>query len=659
MRLEIKIGEFSERIALTVTGFVLFLLLTLFMTATANAAEVTAIVDRNVLSPDDSVVLTVNIESEDEIDVSAVNLPSIKDFQVLNQWSSQEARASFVSTPQGSKFKTVRTFHYNYSLQPKREGTLNIGGVEVKIKDNHGEKTFVTKGISLKVGRGLGAPSGQQQGRGRGGQRGGGFPPSGFDSEDEDDPFSQLLNRGMLGNQGSRTLPMNPDEAFFVQVETDKSDVYVNEQVTVSFYLYTRGQIRDLDTLKYPTLHGFWKEDIEIATHLNFSDEVVNGLPYKKALLASFALFPIKEGTSVIDSYTAKCSVLASNDPFGALRGKAYTFTKSSQPVKINVKPLPTVGRPADFSGAVGDFQVSARVDDRSVVAHQPFAFKIRFEGTGNAKLIDIPPFQPPEGLELYDTQKESKYFRNGTSYKEFSVMLIPRAEGEFTLPSVSASVFDTKQKKYVTKMTEPVRIRVSPGAGASPNADKSMSLSTSENSAQGAKGKGISEPTLKTEWQSKSKLSKSTEAILYVVMFSLIGIVLVWRARQEFGWGKRGRDLNRRVKGRMKRVQQLIEADDWRGVGVEVTNTVSYVLGEISGEGGANIELERLLQKVQPSIRHEIGEQLLKQMEVFQILSFAPEAAVGKLRERAELKKHVASISALLTKAIELQNVH
>ena len=98
--------------------------------------------------------------------------------------------------------------------------------------------------------------------------------------------------------------------------------------------------------------------------------------------------------------------------------------------MKINVKPLPLEGRPADFSGAVGDFQVTAAVEDHNVVSNQPFNYKVRFEGRGNAKLIELPPFTPPDGLEQYDLQKEAKFFRTGTSYKDFAIQLIPRREG-------------------------------------------------------------------------------------------------------------------------------------------------------------------------------------------------------------------------------------
>ena len=301
----------------------------------AGDVEVTATVDRTQLSPDDTFQLRVGVSSSGEVSSSQPTLPPLNDFEILNEWQSNESRTSFTSGRGGMQRKTIQTTNYNFLLQPKREGQLTIGGVEVVVDG----QAHVTKPISLKVAKGLGAPSGgrgrQAPGAGAGSSSGSGggrvqMPPGFEDEEDVDDVFSQLLRRGMGlppgGNiddlpdpngGGSRTLPINPNDAFFVQVETDKKEAYVGEQVTVSFFLYTRGVIRDLDTLKYPSLRGFWKEDIEIATHLNFTNEVVNGIPYKKALLASFALFPIKEGSATIDSYTAKCTVAM--DPLGGM----------------------------------------------------------------------------------------------------------------------------------------------------------------------------------------------------------------------------------------------------------------------------------------------------------------------------------------------------
>ena len=139
-------------------------ILTLAASAAFASVEVTATVDRNSLNPDDTLTLSVSVNSSDEVTAENPVMPALTDFEVLNQWTAQEARASFVSTPNGPQFKTVRTTRFNFSLQPKRQGTLTIGAVEVNVDG----QSYNTKPITVKVAPGAGVQN-QPRGRGQGG----------------------------------------------------------------------------------------------------------------------------------------------------------------------------------------------------------------------------------------------------------------------------------------------------------------------------------------------------------------------------------------------------------------------------------------------------------------------------------------------------------
>lgn len=612
--------------------------------------EVKAVLDRRAIEPSESVVLSVAIESTEEVDAQAPTLPPMNDFEVLNQWQAKEVRANLVQTPNGPQFQTMRRMVFNYQLSPKRLGALTVYPVEVVIDG----RSYRTSALTLQVASGAGR---RQQPNAAPGAR----PPPGFGDEDEnveeEDLFSQLLRRGMgqIPRGGSRTLPSNPKEAFFIQVETDKTEAYVGEQVTVSFFLYTTGLIRDLDTLKYPSLKGFWKEDIEIATHLNFQQEVVDGVPYKKALLASFALFPIKEGSAVIDSYQAKCTVIPSSDPFGALgMGRAFTFTKASQPVKVTVKPLPLEGRPADFSGAVGDFAVTARIEDNNVVANQPFPLKIRFEGRGNAKLIDIPPFQPPEGMELYDTQKEAKFFGWGTSFKEFTLQLIPRRDGEFEIPSISASMFDPATKKYISRATEPMKLRVGRGAGAQRGESESFTGGKGGGRKQSAQ-KGPFEPKLIEQFRSSSKWSLAQAVGGAAGIYSLLIALLFGVAAKELGWGKGKPKLNRLVKMRIRKLQEKGSTGDLRQVGVHGVNLLAFTLGEVVGDRLSEREVLKLLSATPPSVQKECGQAIQEILSTYETLAFAPEATLIDWKDASKIKSLISKTSDVLLRVVSL----
>ena len=639
-----------------------FLFLSLMVSA-ADDVKVRATLEPKAADPNEVVNFSIIVEITGEGQVSNPSLNKSQDFEIISRSSGTQTRSVMVSTPQGPKFTTTRIVTFVYQLRPLKEGLLRVRPAEVVVNG----RPHLTPELTLQVAQGAGGQPRQRPRLPPGfdGEDEDGLPlPPGFPpniADDEDDLFSQLLRRG-LGQRGvpglpqgggSKTFPMNPKDAFFIQVETDKTEAYVGEQITVSWYLYTRGSIREIDTLKYPALKGFWKEDIEMATALNFVQEVVNGIPYRKALLASYAIFPIKDGTSVIDSYTAKCKVVSADDIMGQFgMGKEMSFTKSSQPIKVSVKPLPS-GRPADFSGGVGDFQVTAKIDDHNIVENQPFAYVLRFDGRGNSKLIDLPPFEPPQGLERYDVQNDAKFFKTGTSYKEFKILLIPRRTGDFTIPAVSVSMFDPASGKYVTRPPDALQIHVGkgqPGQGLPPTAAAQGKAPTEE-----SKVIPPPEPDLIVAYRSRRILSQKEQAFAFGLLITAIMLTLLWRAREELGWGEKKRTLLMLVESRLKKARTADSKGDLRAVGTELTNAIYFVLGQTVGEAGSNVPFEEMIKRAPPSVRRELSDPLRKLHDKAQLLSFAPLDAVRGMFQPKEIKELLALADTLLSKAVTL----
>ncbi|MEQ1876665.1 MAG: BatD family protein [Bdellovibrionia bacterium] len=625
-------------------------LIAMFLQSVALAGvTVTATVDRNEVSYGDSINLQVAVSADESLVIGDQRLPDIDGFALINQSSGRESRSVF----SGGKFQFLQTQNFNYMLQTTKKGTLTIPPVEV-VANN---KAYKTQAITIKVLDQGSNPQPQQ----RQAQRGRGQPqqqqqqqqPQDPDDEeadpffrDADDLFNQMLQRHGL-NQGTKGQPANPEDAFSIQLEVDKNDAFVGEQVTASWYLYTRNHIQNIDTLKYPNLKAFWKEDIELATRLNFQQEVVNGIPYKKALLVSYALFPIRDGSALIDTYKAKCTVISGGiGVFGM--GQPMAFTKASPEVSVKVKPLPTAGRPADFSGGVGEFEVRSTISARSVPAHQPFSYKIKFEGRGNAKTIELPQLQLPVNLELYDTKAETKFFKEGNSYKEFELLIIPRQEGKVSIPEITVSIFDPKKIQYITKSVPPIEVTVTPGRGVP--AQTSTTTNLAEN--QPVKPAG---PQLILEWDDSKPFAGPVQAAVWSAVFLLVFGTLGWKGMREFGIGEKRRSLKERAGKRFKIVRKHLESGNWRGVGAETTNIIYFTLAELAGEKGANTEIGKLWEKLPPSIKQEFGEKLKLMLKDFEMLSFAPEAHIGSLKEPKELKKLIDAIEELMYRAIAL----
>lgn len=608
--------------------------------AVASAqVKVEASVDRNRLNQGDTLVLTVAVSSEQSVSVSEPRLPALKGFQLLQRWTGTEARSTFAN----GQFQTVRTQKFNYQLMTPEKGKWRIGPVDVVVNGNNHR----TRVIDIEVVAG-GAPPPVNNNMGQ-------FPDPTFQDpfEDVDDLFNQLLGRQRRGTPG-RPVPREavPEggELFSIHVEVDKKKVYEGEQITASWYLITQGQVRDIDTLKYPSLNGFWKEDIEIATHLNFQRDVINGIIYKKALLASYALFPIKAGNAEIDPYQAKITAF-SPDNFGFGFGRPVTATKSSVKVPVTVMPLPE-GKPESFTGAVGQFEVSAQVDQTQVKTNQPVSLKVRFEGRGNAKVIELPKLPIGAELEIYDTKKDAKYFKDGRSYKEFEILLIPRQQGQYTLPEMTFAFFDPAAGQYVERTTAPISLLVLPGE--SDGAIPSTPLAVGEEAKEKPAVKDET-PQALLQWRSYSEARVTEHPALWGFIVTLMLGALTFKARRELGREKK-KGLGRIVKDRFEKIHGLVKQGDWRAVGAETANTVYFVLGDVSGEGGANIELDKLLLRAPPSVRREFGPAIKTLMESFMILGFAPEGVVGALKEKENMKKLVKETEKVMMKVVKMR---
>ena len=129
---------------------------------------------------------------------------------------------------------------------------------------------------------------------------------------------------------------------------------------------------------------------------------------------------------------------------------------------------------------------------------------------------------------------------------------------------------------------------------------------------------------------------------------YFLILISLFAKSRKELGWGQRKKSLKELVEKRFIKVDAALKANDYKKVGSELMNVFYFLLGEATGEGGAVQEINRLLDRVPPSVRRDLGEPLSKAFELYQILSFAPEDMVSKYSAPESLKQIVKEARGL-----------
>lgn len=618
----------------------------------AGQVQVNGLVESNDVGVGQQFLYSVEVSSGEAVNSEDPTVPVLDGMKALNMSTSSSTSTKMVQGQNGWQFDSVRKVIYTFNMVATKKGNLTIPPFTVAVDG----KNYQTKPVQLHVSD---HPS-QANRRGRPGIQQGlppGMPNIDDLLDDPDELYNQLLQRrfGQQGGQahtpGGQAMPdieppKNPNELLSIQTVVDKRQVYEGEQITVSWYLLVRGNLISLDRTKFPDLKGFWKEIIEEVPALQFQQEVINGQVYRRALLASHALFPIKDGTAMIDEFQIKGQVQVPTSSFGLGGGPAYTFTRSSERIPIKVLPLPKEGRPQDFTGAVGQFNVQAILENNILPVNQPFSLKIRFEGSGNAKLIEMPAIQWPASLEVYDTKQESKFFKNGQSYKQFDITLIPRQVGEITTPPISVSLFDPQKKTYYTRTIEPIQLKVQQGSDT-PSID-SQRVGSAKKVEPAKPQMPAPVGVMEAELLSPAQIHWALGAF-YLFVFGFLGNMTYQQLLRK----NLKKDLAKVIKNRVKMAEAAAHKSDHRKAAVIMVNLMGEVLGEISGQGGSDREIAKMLELSPPSVRRNLGADIAKLADTLQTLSFAPEEFLGKLKGTDSLMSLISETRKTLEKAI------
>ncbi|HRH03076.1 MAG TPA: BatD family protein [Bacteroidia bacterium] len=264
---------------------------------------------------------------------------------------------------------------------------------------------------------------------------------------------------------GQQAMDGDDNSDLFLRAFVDKSKVYVGEQLVVTFKIYTKVSIVQNALTKAPVFNGFWSEDIVSPNQqATLRPEVFDGVQYQAAEIKKTVIMPQRAGTleiteMVMDVVKRVQQRSRSNSFFDQFFGGGYQdlrATVKSKPIKIEVMPLPTAGKPLDFNGAVGDFGMECRLSNtnKTLKTNDATNLYITLSGKGNLKLID--PFKlklPPE-IEGYDAKINDKISTTTSGVsgsRTFDYLLIPRHSGKYQLPPISFSYFDISKKSYVT----------------------------------------------------------------------------------------------------------------------------------------------------------------------------------------------------------------
>ncbi|MBL7904840.1 MAG: protein BatD [Bacteroidales bacterium] len=432
----------SDRITMKPLGlWTILLMLALSLNVSGQKVEFRATAN-DVVAVGDQFRLIFSVNAQ----ASGFTAPVLKDFSVLAGPSQSSSSSMQIINNQVTR--SVE-YSFTYLLQANNEGTFTIAPASVNVDG----KTYKSNAVTIKVVKG----SAQQ---GRGNQQGGQnqAPPS--------------------GEIGSKDL--------FVRASVNKSNPYQGEQIIVTYKIYTRIPVSEYSITKAPGLSGFWTQDLlKDSKNLNQYRETIDGQEYVVAEIKKDAMFAQKSGKleveplelDVIAQVKRKSQRGRTNDPFFDSFFDDSFFGNSMQNVRktiqsnkltIDVKPLPAQGKPMGFTGAVGNFSLSASTDRTELKTNDAMSLKLTVTGKGNIKLIENPAFEFPTDFEVYDprvTDNISTSAAGVNGSRTFEYLIIPRNPGSFTIRPVDFSYFDINSGTYKTLTTQEFKISVARGS--------------------------------------------------------------------------------------------------------------------------------------------------------------------------------------------------
>ena len=333
---------------------------------------------------------------------------------------------------------------YTYTLYAAKSGVYNIPAAHARV----GGKQISSRPAKVTV-------VGSAQGRGNNSPK--------MHEDDNYQPHMKAAGSAISGRD------------LFIKVSANKKKVYEQEPILLTYKVYTLVDLTQLEG-KMPELTGFHTQEIPLPQQKSFHIERVNGKPYRTVTWSQYVMYPQMTGKMEIPSITFKGIVVQQNrsvDPFEAFfnGGSGYVEVKRNivaPSIKIDVLPLPH--KPANFSGGVGKFNISAQLNKNELKAGDPLSLRIVVGGIGNLKLIKQPVVNFPKDWDKYDPKvtDKTKLTSNGLEGNMiYDILAVPRNQGHYTIPPVELTYYDTSLNQYKTIKTQSFEIEVAKGDGS------------------------------------------------------------------------------------------------------------------------------------------------------------------------------------------------
>ncbi len=553
-------------------------------------------------------------------------LPDLPDFQVYE--GGRSSNFSFVNGRISSALK------FTYVLVPKGTGTFTVGPVQI----DHAGSTYSTSPIQIQVGA-----------SGRGAQPSRPSPPPAVQPGPGAKPPKSDTLPGVSRHAG---------KGAFITTSVDRRRVYVNEPVMLTFSFFSRIRLLSQPQYQPPDTSGFWAEDMPPQRNYNVR---IQGQEYQVIEIKT-ALFPTTAGRLTISPATLVVQTRdfrrRSSDPFGDdffrdFFSGGQQVKLSSEPITLEVKPIPRAGRPKGFSGTVGQWSISAKLDRKQAKVGEALTMEIRIFGEGNVKSVGKPRLPALKGFKVYETVSSSEVQKQKGKVKGVKIyrtLIRPEVTGKLIIPPIIYNYFNPRNSKFEQLEVPSLSLEVLPGKAQS---TVMRGRNVSEPAGPGVRVVAEDIRYLKTNFFLKS--SRPWPAWIWIAGFLLppIGLGTLWfwqRRRDQLAsdprYARRLRaDQSARRALRQARSQRLRQ--DAKAFYASLSQALTWYLADHMGVSRSGITQREIVRKLRVFGAEEaMLEQLASLFDECDFARFAPSGW-----EAVEMERHEQRAEELLVK--------
>ena len=365
--------------------------------------EATAQVSKNKISENDSIILKITLKGgKGKVDTSV-----IKDFRVVPRGSSTSM--SIINTSYS------KVISHTYGLFPLKKGTLTIP----RIKVIDGSKIASTEKIIITVV--------DQQ------------------SDQKDD-------------WGSSNI-------FFAKAIISDSTLHTGQEAIYTFRLFSAAPFYNARLIE-PDFEFFAVK--KLSEKKNYTKNI-NGNIYNINEI-NYLITPERDGnftikpagvTMLIDEQESNSNGFRFNSFFSTRK----TIKIDSNSIQVEVSPLPPYNGKEEYKGLIGNFKISANLNKTDMQVGDSATITLTVSGTGNIMDTSFENINlPKDSFNIYDDQPEKKEELNAKGYskkKIFKKAIVPLKPGNFVIPEISLTYFDTKSETYKKTVTRPINFIV------------------------------------------------------------------------------------------------------------------------------------------------------------------------------------------------------